>query len=64
MLQTLLVCKNGGFKTTCFANFERASYLIFAIFKISNFKTSKDKTEKNNFILYKTWGEAPGGHFR
>ena len=44
-----LLQKVKEFKTSNFAKFERSLYLISAIFKISNFKTSKDKKSESKF---------------
>ena len=57
-----LLQKVKEFKTSNFAKFERSLYLISAIFKISNFKTSKDKKSKLKLYFVANW-EAPGGHF-
>ena len=46
-----LLQKVKEFKTSIFATFERSLYLISAIFKISIFKTSKDKNSKLKLYL-------------
>ena len=65
-----LLQKVKEFKTSNFAKFERSLYLILTIFKISNFKTSKDKNVIPNInleanLLGRSWGSfwPPGGDF-